>query len=682
MDLVEQQPYDGREAGEYWREQLGDAKSSLEDWTKKGEKVVKRYRDERQMTDGLIKKFNILWANVELLQPSLYGRMPKPEVSRRFNDQDKAGRLASTILERVIGYEVEQFPDFNAAMSAAVQDRLLPGRGIAWVRYEPVIEQVQFAPEPGVMIQAEAGEQEAQISGAVEDPQERIVDCHAPVDYVYWKDFSHSPARTWAEVWWVGRRVYMTRQEGIERFGPAFANVPLNKQNTDQDSKQTEKSKNRGEMKAAVWEIWNKNTGRVCWVADGYGVALDEREDPLGLEGFFPCPEPLYANLTNGSLVPIPDYLEYQDQAAELDSLTNRISMLVKAIKAVGIFNGEFKSLQRLFTEGYDNTMIPVQNWGAMSEKGGLKGAIDMLDISPMAAALQQLYVAREQTKQTIYEITGISDVLRGASDANETLGAQQLKANFGNLRLKQSQGDVARFASDLFRLKAQIICRFYPPELLVAMSGVDKTTDGQVPGMLEAAIQMLKDSKIRDFHITVESDTLAQIDEVGEKQAAEDAIGAIAKFLQQAVPMVGSAPETLPMVSEMLLFLVRRFRAGRALEGAIEQTMQLLQQKAQQGGMSQPDHKSQADQMRAQADIQIQQHKSSSDAQVAQARAQFDVQKHQLQLQYDGQMEAARQQFERWKAELESRTRITVAEIQARASTIPQPRPVETITQ
>ena len=299
-----------------------------------------------------------------------------------------------------------------------------------------------------------------------------------------------------------------------------------------------------------------------------------------------------------------------------------------------------------------------------------------------MAAALQQLYVAREQTKQTIYEITGISDVLRGASDANETLGAQQLKANFGNLRLKQSQGDVARFASDLFRLKAQIICRFYPPELLVAMSGVDKTTDGQIPGMLQAAIQMLKDSKIRDFHITVESDTLAQIDEVGEKQAAEDAIGAIAKFLQQAVPMVGSAPETLPMVSEMLLFLVRRFRAGRALEGAIEQTMQLLQQKAQQGGMNPQDHKAQADQMRAQADIQIQQHKSSSDAQVAQARAQFDVQKHQLQLQYDGQMEAARQQFERWKAELESRTRITVAEIQARASTIPQPRPVETITQ
>ena len=370
MDLVEQQPYDGRESGEYWREQLADAKSSFEDWAKKGEKVVKRYRDERQMTDGLVKKFNILWANVELLHPSLYGRMPKPEVSRRFNDQDKVGRLSSTILERVIGYEVEQFPDFNAAMSAAVQDRLLPGRGIAWVRYEPVIEQVQFAPEPGVMIQAEAGEQEAQISGAVEDPQERIVDCHAPVDYVYWKDFSHSPARTWAEVWWVGRRVYMTRQEGIERFGPAFANVPLNKQNTDQDSKQTEKSKNRGEMKAAVWEIWNKNTGRVCWVADGYGVTLDEREDPLGLEGFFPCPEPLYSNLTNGSLVPIPDYLEYQDQASELDSLTNRISMLVKAIKAVGIFNGEFKSLQRLFTEGYDNTMIPVQNWGAMSEKG------------------------------------------------------------------------------------------------------------------------------------------------------------------------------------------------------------------------------------------------------------------------------------------------------------------------
>jgi hypothetical protein len=43
------------------------------------------------------------------------------------------------MLERVIEYETTQFNDFDSAMTNAVQDRLLPGRGTAWIRYEPTI---------------------------------------------------------------------------------------------------------------------------------------------------------------------------------------------------------------------------------------------------------------------------------------------------------------------------------------------------------------------------------------------------------------------------------------------------------------------------------------------------------------------------------------------------------------
>ena len=54
-------------------------------------------------------------------------------------DSDPVGRLASTMLERVVEYEVTQFNDFDSAMRGVVEDRLLPGRGTAWVRYEPII---------------------------------------------------------------------------------------------------------------------------------------------------------------------------------------------------------------------------------------------------------------------------------------------------------------------------------------------------------------------------------------------------------------------------------------------------------------------------------------------------------------------------------------------------------------
>jgi hypothetical protein len=50
------------------------------------------------------------------------------------------------------------------------------------------------------------------------------------------------------------------------------------------------------------------------------------RDDPLKLEGFFPCPPPLNATIAQGSTIPVPDYVLYQDQAEELDDLTGRIA--------------------------------------------------------------------------------------------------------------------------------------------------------------------------------------------------------------------------------------------------------------------------------------------------------------------------------------------------------------------
>ena len=676
--------------GPFWHDQLDKATKVFDKWEKRGKKVVRRYRDERDAIEMPRMKFNILWSNISVLFPALYGRMAKPEVSRRYSDQDPVGRLASTMLERVIEYEVTQFGDFDSAMQGVVQDRLLPGRGTAWVRYEPII--VNEQPELTGMPELNPDEG-VEITNTEEI--ERVDSAHSPVDYVYWTDFLHSPARTWDEVWWVSRWVYMTPEEGIERFGDVFKNVPLQDQNDDVDSKNPMTAKATYGKKAKVAEIWNKRTKKVCWVAKGYPQALDERDDPLELEGFFPCPKPLLATTTNGSMIPVPDYCEYEDQAQELDNLTQRIYLLVKACKAVGVFNAEFKELGRLFTEGVDNKLFPVTAWAAMSEKGGLKGAIDMMDTSAIIKTLQQLYQSREVVKQSIYEISGISDVLRGATNANETLGAQQLKANFGSLRLRATQGDVARFATDLFRIKAQIVCKFYPAELIVEMSGVMNTPEGQNPQLLQAAVQMLSNSTIRDFHIQVEADTLAQIDEQAEKQSAVEAIEAITGFLQNGLPMVQQAPEMLPLFGEMLLFTVRRFRAGRSLESSIEQAMQALQQKAQMAQQQPPQQdpemlklqsEQQAEQMRMQAQAQTEQMKMQAQAQLEQAKAQLDMQMQEAKAQADMQLEQMKEQFalqlannelqvkaremqgkeeyERWKAELDAATKIMVARI------------------
>jgi hypothetical protein len=685
--------YEGEDPGPYWHDQIETAQKTFDKWEKRGQKVVKRYRDERDAIEMPRMKFNILWSNIQVLFPSLYGRQAKPEVSRRFSDQDPVGRLASTMLERVMEYETTQFADFDNAMRGVVEDRLLPGRGTAWIRYEPII--VGGSPEVEGQLE---DSQEAQVYDVVEEPVERIDAAHSPIDYVYWADFLHSPARTWDEVWWVARAVYMTKEEGVERFGDVFKNVSLTSQNTDMDGKNPMTAKMTYDKKAKVYEIWNKRSGKVCWIAKGYPQALDERDDPLELEEFFPCPRPLLATTTTGTMIPIPDYCEYEDQAQELDNLTQRIYLLTKACKAVGVFNAEFKELARMFSEGVDNKLFPVTGWAAMSEKGGLKGAIDMMDTSQIIVTLRELYAAREQVKQSIYEIMGISDILRGSSKAQETLGAQQLKANFGSLRLRSAQGDVARFATDVFRLKAQIICKFYPPELIVEMSGVMNTQDGQNPELLQAAIQLLSNSTIRDFHIAVEADSLAQIDEQAEKQAAAEAVETIGSFLQSSLPIMQSVPEMLPMMSEMLLFLVRRFRAGRGMEGAIEQAMKALSDKAAQAAQ-QPQQNpemmklqadQQAEQMRMQAQAQTEQMKMQADAQLTQVKAQLDMQMQQAKVQAEMQLQqmkaefeaakqnnemqikaremAGKEEYERWKAELDAATKVLVAQIGAKA--------------
>lgn len=674
-------PYEGKGPGPYWHAQIEASEKASQNWREKAKKVIKRYRDERDAIESQRKKFNILWSNIQVLTPALYGRKPKPQVSRRYLDNDPASRLASLMIERVIEYEIENFPDFEEAVSCAVQDRLLPGRGVSWIRYEPNIITV----EPHSSPDAEVAEEGAQITDDTEqspqaEPAQRIVSVHAPCDYVFWQDFLHSPARTWEEVWWVGRWVYMTKDEGLERFGEVFNNVPCEQVESETTWRRGDSKAVRAEMekKAKVAEVWNKRTGKVCWVAKGYPQALDERDDFLKLEGFFPCPKPLFATLTTGSLIPVPDYCQYQDQAAELDDTTQRIAMLTKACKAVGVFNAEYKELQRMMSEGVDNRLFPVDSWAAFAEKGGVQGAVQMLDIKTIAEILIHLYDAREQAKQIIYEVTGLSDIIRGSTAASETATAQQLKANFGNLRLRSSQADVARYVSDIFKLKAQIISRFYPEELIVQMSGVEHTQDGQDQNLLQAAMQVIKSTTLREFNIQVESDTLAQLDEQQEKQQAAEFTQAVGNFLSGATKLLQAAPFMAPVVAETLMFNIRRMRAGRTLESTFEHAMQQMQQmiaQAQANPQPNPEAiKAQAEQARIAADAQQEQMIAQREAQQTAIEQQAkdkdraaDLQKTQMEL-------AEKYAFERWKVEQETDRAIIVAEINAaKAANDPQ---------
>lgn len=521
----------------YWLEQLRRAEKSESQYRQRAKKIVKRYRDERSDYDRQ-HRLNILWSNVQTLTPALYANTPKPQIERRYKDPDPFARQAAMVLERAVATTLETV-EFDAMMRSCVLDLLLVGRAVARIRYVPFY--------------TTAGDDLESTYVA----QEKIA-----CDYVYWEDFLHMPAKRWSDVSWVAFRNYLSVEELIERFpqqAEACHKAAARYATTDWTDSV--------DRKLPVWEIWCKTSRRVHWLLDGEqtsnAVLLETQDDPLSLQDFFPCPAPMLATVSNDQLIPVPDYLLYQDQAMELDVLTSRIHALAKMIRMRGLYDASLEPVQRLLADhGADGTLIPVEQWNNLIQKGGIDSVIAWLPIERMVQVLGQLYQAREQVKNDLYEITGIADILRGATVASETATAQQLKGRFATLRLGERQREVARFSRDMVRLCSEVIAEHFAPETLQQMTSLPV-----VPAMQE----LFRNEQIRNWRIGIETDSTIGADEFTEKQTRIEFLNAVTGFVKEAAPLVQSGALPLPIAKAMLLFGVRGFRVGRELETALE---------------------------------------------------------------------------------------------------------------
>ncbi len=608
----------------------------FQDWEERCKKLLKRYRDEK---DSSVKqaRFNSFWSNVETMKPALYARTPKPQVERKFKDSDPVGRAAADILERAVTYAVREY-DFDSVLRNVRDDYLRVGRGQAWVRYVPSFEPMQSEGKPAL-------DQEGQ-------PLEQIAYEEVRCDYVHWHDFGHSSGRTWDEVKSVWRRTYLTKKEVTRFFGQevakaiSYSHLPKNlvKEGaaTGPDVEPF--------RKAEVIEMWCKDERKVYWLCPTYkDKPLKVQDDPLKLKDFFPCPRPLYATLTTDTLVPLPDYCMYQDQATELDNVTDRIQVLTEALIVCGVYDEACEGIQDLLSGERTNRLIPVKNWPAFAQGGGFDGAVQFFPLKDVVAALQVLQQRQQELKAEIYEITGISDIVRGHTNPNETATAQQIKGQFATLRISDRQYEVQRFARDLIALKAEIIAEHFQPETIALTAGVEfaQPEDQQ---HFQEVIKLFRNDALRSFRIDIETDSMVAVDEQAHKQAVNEYLQSVAGFMQQAVPFMQAFPGYAPAVDQMLQLAARSHKAGRAVEGAIEQggqqTQQMMQQQQQQPPQPSPEEQ------KAQAQIQAMQQKGQIDAQAAQQKAQQEAQSAAQKLQIEQVRAEAKIQIERVQAE------------------------------
>lgn len=620
------------ELSNFWQMQLALAETDHKEFWDEAKATVERYRNDHQAAKRRdSKRFAVLYSNTETLKSALYARTAKPDVRRRYPDfgreDDRVSRESATVIERGLEY-CNDIYDIDTPIHAAIHDHLTAGRGVVRIDYEPVFgEQPVIDPLFGMPMIREDG---------TPITEEVIVDQRLFTKHWFWRDFLHSPCRSWTQCWWIAFRHKMTRDD---LRGNDFENaevIPLNwapdvdtKRDIPEDLKRAE-----------VWEIWDKTSRKRIWIVKGYPKALRVDDDPYQLEGFWPTPGPLNAVPDTETMIPIPEFLMYKDQADDLDEITARISRLTRTLKRRGVYDQSVPELRRLARAG-DNEFIPVENYAGLAQKGGLAMSFQTEDVSVVADVLLGLYQQRDMLLAAIREVTGISDVMRGDSDPRETAAAQSIKAQFGSQRLRRRQRHVQTWLRDLYRIKAEIIAEHFEPAKLQEISGIQIT-----PEMVE----ILRSDKLRGYRIDIETDSTVFEDAEREKAQNLELLTAVGGFLQQAVPAAQQTPQLGPLLFDMLAMGVRSFKNGRQLEDGIDQLKQQLTQAIDSGqvtGGGQDDGKaraamaqSQGDQqtiqMEAAAKVQTAAHVAQIKAQERMALSQIGVQEHEAKKAID----------------------------------------------
>ena len=642
-----------------WSAEITAAQKTVDSWHRKAEQIVKKFRCQRGKSSGNF-DVNLFTSNVQTLRALLYGNVPQVNVTRRFEDQnDDAARVASEMLERLLNTDIQATGDSYAeALTYALDDRLLAGLGNARIRYEVEFEGGEESEvEQSLSMPGMEVEVEAQYGGERKVPHSE----QAVVDYVHWKDFLWSPARTWGEVRWVAYRAYMTKDQVTERFGEDVA---------DEVSYVTQNETRSGDMdqmnddpwqRAEVWEVWCRETKNVYWYCKGAGAILDEKEDPLELDGFFPSPMPLIANATTSGFIPQPEYIIAQDLYMEVDLLSKRIALLTKAVKAVGVYDASSEGVKRMMNEGVENELIPVDSWAALAEKGGLQGVVDWMPLADIVAALDKLRDVRKETIEILYQVTGMSDIMRGAASTAQAATAteQSIKAKFASVRVASLQNSFARFAADLQRLKAEVIIKHFDDQTIIERSNMSRSLDAE---LIPAALEVLHD-RFGEYRVEVESDQVSLTDYTQMKQERTEYLQAIGGYLQSIQPLVQLDPSVMPMALSILQWGLVGYKGARSVEGIMDKTIQQITQSVEKELAQKEQQQPQQDpavaveQAKAQSQMQLLQAKTQASMQTMQAKQQAVMMEMQAKAQADMQKMMTEHQNDMKKLEAELAT-------------------------
>lgn len=729
-ELAAQEPDKARREAKRWIKEIESTSARTKPWRERCEAILKRYRDERDNTvtlPGLAasrkRRYNIYWSMVQTEKPHLFMENPVPYVHREFLDEDGPARDASELIYRGLTCMVDQSSTYDS-FSAAVDDYQHTSRGTTWVRYTPFfklrpsVERFPLVPgeEPSGAphgYEVEDGTDEMGMPQQFYRPNVEFKAYEkAEVSHVLWKDFLHEMCGSWEHVGWIARKVPMTYQQLKKRFGKELAAKIKMKRDAERNAHE---NKNQSDdfkqlySRAEIWEIWDRHKREVIWICTDYeDHVLDKKEDIYGLENFYPCAKPIFGTLTSDSLQPVPAYALYQELLNELDEITQRIKLLTQAMRIVGAYDANQHDLVRIVKQTSENDLVPVTNWGMFAERGGLKGAIDFVPIGDVAAVLEKLHTHRRILTQELYEVSGISDVIRGASDYRETAEAQKIKGDFGTMRLRLKQREVAEHARETLQILAEIFSKHYSDDFIKTITNAENLflREEQRPKQLtpqeqqqlqqqaqqtgkpvevptetfkvfdeerfKAALEILRSDEMRMYRVKIDTETLGGMKREQMQQERGEFLQGISQFLQPAMQIAQDMPNFAPAMAALIEHGVRGSGAGRMVEKKIFDALDKVMREGSGKEPEPPPGKTPQELELEKAKLQLEQQRLQLEMQKFQAGAQRDMgllqEKHQ-RLQVDAQGRERDAQARHMKTMLDAQAKEKQIEAQREAS-------------
>lgn len=631
---------DSKEKLRKFRRLLTAFKKDSDTWNELRKKVEKIYMG-KPVKGVRGQTYNTLWSNVQVLVATCFSRIPKVVSERRFKDRDPVGLLAAKLEERATSFSLSaEENEFYYAVNDSVRDRFLGGLGVAWVRYEPYFDEVVDEATQSVKLDENGS------------PVQKVTFEEAVTDHILPQDFGwNSNAREPREIRQIWKKVRMSKSKLSEQFGREVAEkVPLDDFDEQRWSDRSEAQDI--EPRACIIELWDKESKCVYWFTEG---SMDEPlrvlPDPLRLKHFFPIPRPLFATLCGQDLFPTPDYIIYEELAVQLNDINTRLGHLTQMVRLTGIHSAEINENLDKLRSAVDGTTIPVAGWTNVQGGGGLAGMMEWLPITEVAGAIQQLEARAEALTQRIYEVTGLSDIVRGTSNPYETKGAQEIKNQWASIRVTDKQHDVQRFIKDLLELKAEILCKHFSDESWALITGYASLTPEE-QALFPEALALLRNDDMRTFRITLETDSTIEVNENKEKEAAMEFVNSLANLFAQGGQIMSLDPALKITGLQSVLMAARRFRASREIEQYLTQGIDKMIAAQQELEKNPPPPQPTPEEIEIQTKAQLETQKMDLEA-------QFDAQKMQLESQIAYQQQQLDQykvqsdmQLKTWKAE------------------------------